>query len=126
MLLRRVAGRGDVMSEDDAPPTPLTPAVFHVLLSLADGPLHGYGVMKRAEEDSGLVMGPGTVYGSLQRLEEAGWVRVGAEHEADARRGRLFELTEAGRQALESEARRITRLSRMESVRRLLPGRGTP
>lgn len=82
--------------------------------------------MKRAEEDSGLVMGPGTVYGSLQRLEEAGWVRVGSEDDADARRGRLFHLTPAGRSALRKEAARITRLARLEGVRRLVPGRGTP
>jgi len=114
------------MPDRDAGAAPLTPAVFHVLLSLADGPLHGYGVMKRAEEDSGLVLGPGTVYGSLQRLEDAGWVRVGREDRADARRGRLFELTSAGRRALEAEARRITRLSHLEGVRRLVPGSGTP
>ena len=59
---------------DTAPAQPLTPVVLHVLLALADGPLHGYAVMKRVEEDSGIAMGPGTVYGALQRLEEAGWI----------------------------------------------------
>jgi hypothetical protein len=49
---------------------PLTPAVFHVLLALSDGPLHGYAVMRQVEAESHLVMGPGTVYGSLSRLTD--------------------------------------------------------
>lgn len=105
-------------------PAPLTPAVFHVLLALSDGPLHGYGVMKRVEEDSGIRMGPGTVYGSLQRLEDSGWVAVGAEDDRDARRGRLFHLTEAGRGALADEAARITRLAGLRGVRDLVPEGG--
>ncbi|MEQ8330849.1 MAG: PadR family transcriptional regulator [Longimicrobiales bacterium] len=104
--------------------SPLTPAVFHVLLALNDGPLHGYGVMKRVEADSGLGMGPGTVYGSLQRLEDSGWVRVGQEDERDPRRGRLFHLTDDGRAALAREAARITRLADLDGVRALAPGRG--
>ena len=56
---------------------PLTPAVFHVLLALADGPLHGYAIMQAVEASAGreLRMGPGTIYGSIQRMEEAGLVR---------------------------------------------------
>ena len=101
---------------------PLTPAVFHILLALSDGPLHGYAIMKRVEEESRLKMGPGTVYGSLQRLADAGWVRerglVGA---TDRRRGRAFELTPEGTDALKHEARRITRLARLDGVRELAP-----
>lgn len=105
-------------------PQPLTPAVFHVLLALSGEPMHGYAVMKRVEEDSGLRMGPGTVYGSIHRLIEAGWVRdVGADRE-DARRGRRFALTPAGRGALQAEAARITRLARLPEVRELAPARG--
>lgn len=102
--------------------TPLTPVVFHVLLSLAEAPLHGYGIMKRVEEDSGIRMGPGTIYGSLNRLLEAGWV---AEADAsvvpgdDPRRSRAFALTAAGRSALRGEARRIRRLARLAEVRGL-------
>lgn len=110
---------------DPSPALPLTPAVFHILLALVEGPLHGYAVMKRVEDDSGLRMGPGTVYGSLQRLEDSGWVAVGAPDDVDRRRGRRFELTDDGRQALATEARRITRLADLSEVQRLAadPGR---
>jgi len=104
---------------------PLTPVVFHVLLALASGPLHGYGIMKRVEEDSGIRMGPGTVYGSLNRLLEAGWVAEldpAVVEGSDPRRGRAFELTAAGLTALRGEAERIRRLAGMEDVRRLAPG----
>lgn len=97
---------------------PLTPAVFHVLLALTDGPLHGYAIMQRAEEDSGQSMGPGTIYGALSRLSDAGWVGESGPAPDDARRGRAFELTELGREALAEEARRITRLADLKRVRR--------
>lgn len=106
---------------DDSSDQPLTPAVFHVLLALADGPLHGYAIMKRAETESGLTMGPGTVYGSLRRLCDAGWVKEGPDDDQDARRSTSFRLTPSGRRALEGEARRITRIAGLEHVRRLAP-----
>lgn len=106
----------DVMTPD--PSTPLTPAVFHVLLALSEGPLHGYAIMQRAEEASGKSMGPGTIYGSLQRLDEAGWVDEVETEPDDARRGPSFALTKLGREALGREARRITRLAEMKQVRR--------
>jgi len=63
---------------------PLTPAVFHILLGLADGPRHGYAVMKAAAETgAGMSWGPGTVYGSLQRMEDLGLVRVAEPAEID-------------------------------------------
>lgn len=99
--------------------TPLSAAVFHVLLALADAPLHGYGIMRRVEEASGRATGPGTIYGSIQRLCDAGWIAEGPPDDADARRGRTFALTDAGRDALAHEARRITRLARLADVRKL-------
>lgn len=103
-------------SEDST--SPLTPAVFHVLLALSDGPLHGYAIMQRAEAASGQPMGPGTIYGALQRLTDAEWIAEGEPASGDARRGRSFTLTEAGRRALAEEARRVTRLAHMKQVRR--------
>lgn len=90
---------------------PLTPAVFHVLLALADGPLHGYGVMQRVEEESGLRMGPGTVYGTLQRLEDQGLVRDAGEDDSDPRRRSRFALSPTGKEALQAEVVRIQRLA---------------
>ena len=108
------------MEESSSNRPPLTPAVFHVLLALTDGPLHGYAIMKRVEEESGLRMGPGTVYGSLQRLTDGGWVAEVASMDApDRRRGHAFELTAEGTQALKVEARRIARLAQLAGVREL-------
>lgn len=105
--------------------TPLTPAVFHVLLALAEGPRHGYAVMRAAEESSGIEMGPGTVYGSIRRLEDAGWVEETeipeGTHEDDRRR-RYYALTSSGRDALRAEAARLTRITGLAAVRRLASG----
>lgn len=60
---------------------PLTPAVFHILLALSSGERHGYGIMKQVEADSQgkVTMGPGTLYGSLKRMLDAGLERVTSE-----------------------------------------------
>jgi DNA-binding PadR family transcriptional regulator len=82
--------------------------------------------MRLVEEDSGVAMGPGTIYGSLSRLVDAGWVDEGAAAaEGDARRGKAFSLTPAGRTALTAEASRITRLAGMDRVRELAPERAS-
>jgi DNA-binding PadR family transcriptional regulator len=101
---------------------PLTPAVFHVLLALADGPLHGYAIMQAVEQSSGaeLRMGPGTIYGSIQRMEQAGLVREMTARSDDRRR--VFALLPAGRRALEAEARRLARLGDLVRGKRLVTG----
>jgi len=98
---------------------PLTPVVFHVLLAVSDGPLHGYAIMQEVEEASGQAMGPGTIYGALRRLTDAGWLIEADAESEDVRRGRSFALSEAGRGALADEARRIRRLAESKAVRRL-------
>ena len=104
------------------PTTPLTPAVFHILLALADGPVHGYGIMQAVEATAGgePPMGPGTIYGSLQRMEEAGLVKEQASRADDRRR--TFALLPAGRRALEQEAERLARLTALVREKRLIPG----
>ena len=49
---------------------PLTPALFHILLSLADRELHGYDIMREVDERTGgkMRLGPGTLYGSIKRM----------------------------------------------------------
>lgn len=110
------------MSSDAPTAQPLTPVVLHVLLALAEEPMHGYAVMKRVEEDSGLTMGPGTVYGSLQRLEDAGWIEEAGPAPGDARRGQAFRLTVEGRAALRAEGSRLERLARRVGRLDLEPG----
>jgi DNA-binding PadR family transcriptional regulator len=107
---------------------PLTPAVFHILLALSDGALHGYGVMQSVEQTAGLEMGPGTIYGSIQRMEDAGLVREAAppanEGQVDSRR-RYYALTADGRKALELESERVARLAELVRDKKLLPGGGS-
>ena len=100
-------------------PVPLTPAVFHILLALAEGPLHGYAIMQSVEEESGIAMGPGTIYGTLERLEACGFVK---ELQASRRdRRRTFALQPAGRTALQDEAGRLSRLASLLRSKRLVP-----
>lgn len=101
---------------------PLTPAVFHILLALADGPLHGYAIMQAVEQTAGpeLRMGPGTIYGSLQRMEDAGLVKELTTRSDDRRR--VFGLQPAGRRALEAEAQRLARLGDLVRGKRLVTG----
>ena len=98
----------------------LTPAVFHILLALADGPLHGYGIMQAVEGSAAgePPMGPGTIYGSLQRMEEAGLVKELAARTDDRRR--VFTLLPAGRRALAQEAERLARLAALVREKRLI------
>lgn len=98
---------------------PLTPAVFHVLLALAQGPMHGYAIMQAASESAhaGATMGPGTIYGTLDRLLRQGWVR---ELAGDEPRRRVFELTARGDDALRDEARRILSLADVVRQRQIL------
>ena len=58
----------------------LTPAVFHILLALAGGKLHGYAISKEIlrQTDGQVRMGPGTLYGTLQRLLDLSWVGCGS------------------------------------------------
>lgn len=94
---------------------PLTPAVFHVLLSLATGDRHGYGIMQDVAEhtEGRLRMGPGTLYGTIQRLIEAGLVREVSSPPAQTlrdERRRHYRMTTQGRHALDAEVERFERL----------------
>ena len=99
----------------------LTPLAIHVLLAFAEGPLHGYAVMKAVEElsESSLSTGPGNIYGAIQRMEEAGLVRDAGR--AEGRRRRLYALTPAGRKALRTESGRLARLADLLRAKGLAP-----
>jgi len=104
---------------------PLTPVVFHVLLALAAGARHGYAIMKDVEghTDGALKIGAGTLYGTLQRLTEAGWVAesepsIAAASLRDERR-RFYRLTPEGRKALGAE---VSRLEELIELARRSPG----
>jgi DNA-binding PadR family transcriptional regulator len=93
---------------------PLTPAVFHVLVALASEPRHGYAVAREVEDltDGRLAMGPGTLYGSLQRMTERGLIHEvenPGEGGGHADRRRYYGITPLGRAALSAESERLTR-----------------
>lgn len=103
---------------------PLTPAVVHVLLALAGGDRHGYAILKdvQRQSTSQLRFGPGTIYGTLQRLMEVAWVEeadapAGA---TDARR-RYYRLTRAGREGLKAEVDRLGALLDVARTHRIQP-----
>jgi DNA-binding PadR family transcriptional regulator len=91
---------------------PLPPATFYILLALADRELHGYAIMKGAAagSDGSVRLGPGTLYGTLKRLLEAGLVEEGGEgtdvDRGDERR-RYYRLTQLGLSVARAEARRL-------------------
>jgi DNA-binding PadR family transcriptional regulator len=109
-----------------APGAPLTPAVFHILLALSTGERHGYGIMKQIEVDSqGKVsMGPGTLYGSLRRMLDAGLVRESdkrVDPAMDDQRRIYYQMTDLGAQALAAELERYRQIMTIAQQRNLLP-----
>lgn len=107
-------------------PEPLTPAVLHVMLAMQAGAVHGYAIMRAVEQTAGLVMGPGTIYGTLQRLESANLVEetVRPAGEASQRR-RYYRLTLEGETVLKREAARIASLAELLRTRGLIPSART-
>ena len=105
------------------PAVPLTPAVFAILLSLAEGEKHGYRIMKdaRAPQGGGLRLGPGTLYGSLDRMMRGGLVVESGV--SDDERRRYYKLTALGRRALAAELERLDGAVRSARSLGLLPHR---
>ena len=104
---------------------PLTPAVFHVLLALADGAAHGYAIMQAVAATSGIAMGPGTVYGTLSRLEQSAWVEEAVAPRGTDVRRRYWRLTVEGRTALRGESARVAALADLVRSKKLAPVRGS-
>ena len=106
---------------------PLTPAVFHILLALADGERHGYAIMREVAAQSGgrVRLGPGTLYGSIRRMLSDGIIEESAarpDPALDDERRRYYHLTPFGRRVAEVEAARLQDLTRAAQERGLLPG----
>jgi DNA-binding PadR family transcriptional regulator len=106
---------------------PLAPLVFDVLIALSDGDQHGYRIMRDvAERSAGAVtLHAGTLYRTLARLLELGFIEERAERPAadvDDQRRRYYRLTPFGLEVARAEARRLAQQLESTKVRRLLEG----
>ncbi|MGB0033957.1 MAG: PadR family transcriptional regulator [Candidatus Acidiferrales bacterium] len=104
---------------------PLTPAMFHVLLSLADGEKHGYAILKEVALRTGgkVQLSAGTLYGIIKRLNEEGWIVESGKRPSavfDDERRRYYRLTELGRRVAMAEARRLEELLVMARTKNLI------
>jgi DNA-binding PadR family transcriptional regulator len=104
---------------------PLTPPVFQVLLSLADGDKHGYAILKDVEEHSGgeVQLNTGTLYAIIKRLLADGLIvepRNRPRAEDDDQRRRYYRLTTKGRAAATAEVGRMERLVARAHDRKLV------
>ena len=104
---------------------PLTPAVFHVLLSLADGEKHGYVISKEIARRTNheVRLSAGTLYGIIKRLLEDGFIEESDERpdfSLDDERRRYYRLTKQGVALAEAEAERMERVLAMARAKRVL------
>lgn len=107
---------------------PLTPAVFHILLALADDEKHGYAIMQDVETNTdGVVkMGPGTLYGSIKRMLAAGLIEESDDRpdpEMDDQRRRYYRLSGLGEKVLAAESRRLASLVALAQARQVMIAR---
>jgi DNA-binding PadR family transcriptional regulator len=92
---------------------PLRPVEFDVLLALAAGERHGYGILQEVQErsDGAVVLEPGTLYRALRRMLAAGLVaRTAARRDSDDDRRRYYRLTDLGRRVASAEAARLAEI----------------
>ena len=108
------------IKRDPAPFLPLTPAAFHVLLALADGPKHGYLILKDVEERTAgdVRLSTGTLYGLIKRFLDDELI---VETRPDDDRRRPYKLTAFGREVAEAEAARLEKTG-ARRPRREAPG----
>jgi DNA-binding PadR family transcriptional regulator len=107
-------------------PKPLTPAIVHILLALADDDRHGYGIMQEVARltDGQVRMGPGTLYGTIKRMLAAGFIEEADERpdpELDDERRRYYRMTTQGRRALRNETMRVATLVSAARAKKVYP-----
>lgn len=123
-------GKSNADQKSPADFLPLTPAVFHILIALADGEAHGYAIMQEVAERSGgsVRLGPGTLYGAIGRLLDDGLIQEcdkRPDPEMDDERRRYYRLTNLGARVLALETERLEDLVRAarstRAVRKMKP-----
>jgi len=111
---------------DPAVLLPLTPAMFHVLIALADSERHGYAIIKEIERrtDGALRLSAGTLYALIRRFVAEGVIEESDQRpdpSLDDERRRYYRLTEFGRSLAHAETRRLEALVHMARAKRLVP-----
>ena len=106
---------------------PLTPAVLHILLALADGERHGYGIMQEVTRRAGgrVKMGPGTLYGSLKRMLADGLIEEAGERPdpvLDDERRRYYRLAGFGLRVMQAEVLRLQQIVRLAESKQVIGG----
>jgi DNA-binding PadR family transcriptional regulator len=107
---------------------PLPPATFHILLALSHEDRHGYGIIQdvAARTRGELKLSPGTLYRSIQRMQEQGLIvetRDRPAPEDDDERRRYYRITTFGNAVAKAEARRLTQLVKMARAKGFAPER---
>ena len=105
-----------------------SPVEFEILLSLAAGQLHGYGIMRQVESRTGgsVRLGPGTLYGAIKRMTRAGWIETTEPDSGDdVRRRCYYRLTRAGRRAAAATAQQMADTVQIAEQRGLIPKTST-
>ena len=110
----------DMADRDPVESLPLTPALFHVLLSLADGEKHGYAILKEVEQrtEGAVRLSTGTLYGIVKRLLADGMIRESAAGSDDRRTA--YRLTAFGRKVALAEAERLRSLVMAAQAKKLI------
>ena len=90
---------------------PMSESYYYILLCLAKGANHGYGIMQMTEKLSrgDVTIGSGTMYGATSNMMKKGWIKEIMSTEGAERR-RLYQLTDTGREALRAEINRLRRM----------------
>lgn len=109
---------------DPADSLPLTPAIAHILLALADQDRHGYAIMQEVERITGgsARMGPGTLYGTIKRMMASGFLEEADERpdpDLDDERRRYYRATDLGRAVLAAETARMSALVNAARAKRV-------
>jgi DNA-binding PadR family transcriptional regulator len=115
------------MKSESAKSAPLSSATLHILLALAGGNLHGYGIIKEVtrNSDGHYRLGPGTLYDNLKKLMDAGLVADAATSSSSKRKPvsskeddrRFYTLTKDGKNALAAEVDRLQSVVREAKLR---------
>jgi DNA-binding PadR family transcriptional regulator len=119
------SGRSPKAARNPEELLPLTPALFHILLALADRERHGYDIMREVDERTAgkMRLGPGTLYGAIKRMLSDGLIEELDERpdpEMDDERRRYYRLTDFGYRLAVAEAERLASLVKSARNKKLL------